>query len=276
MAARNWCFTLNNPTTTTLPFDDSVQYAVWQKERGENGTEHLQGYVEFKKVRKLGGLKKLFPTAHFEIRRGSQTQAIEYCKKEDTRIEGPWEYGERKEQGKRNDLAEVKEKLDKGASLVEIADSHFSSFVRYHKSFKEYKRLKTAKRQWKTEVQVFWGPTGSGKSRRAMEENPGAYWKTNSQWWDDYDGQETVIIDEFYGWFPFNFLLRLLDRYPLTVETKGGHVEFVAKKIVITSNQKPEDWYRNIDVSPLMRRLETIEYIDRVHTCTFSLLLNMQ
>lgn len=276
MTSRNWCFTLNNPTTVDLPFDDSVQFAVWQKERGENGTEHLQGYIEFKKVRKLAGLKKLFPTAHFEPRRGTQQQAIDYCRKDDTRIEGPWQFGEPKAQGKRNDLEEIKRKLDSGCSIIQIAEEHFSDFVRYSKGFREYKRLKTIKRDWKTEVVVYWGPTGAGKSRKAYEENPGAHWKSNSMWWDGYDGHETVVIDEFYGWLPFNILLRILDRYPLTVETKGGHVEFVAKKIVITSNHRPEDWYKNVDVSPLMRRLDTIEYMDRVYTVTLTLLLNMQ
>ena len=37
--------------------------------------------------------------------------------------------------------------------------------------------------------------------------------------------------------------VRLLDRYPCQVETKGGSVNFAPKKIIILSNKAPEDWY---------------------------------
>lgn len=34
-----------------------------------------------------------------------------------------------------------------------------------------------------------------------------------------YVGQPTVVFDDFYSWFPYDFILRLLDRYPLVVNT---------------------------------------------------------
>lgn len=49
------------------------------------------------------------------------------------------------------------------------------------------------------ECQLFVGPTGTGKSRRAWAEaGMDAYIKNpNTKWWDGYKGQDHVIIDEF-------------------------------------------------------------------------------
>jgi len=75
-------------------------------------------------------------------------------------------------------------------------------------------------------------------------------------WWDGYSGQPVVVIDEFYGWLGYDFLLRLLDRYSFAVETKGGSVSFTSKLVIFTSNKPPSEWYRNIqDLGPLLRRI---------------------
>lgn len=49
--ARNYCFTLNNPTDREIEALQAAdtKYVVYQHERGENGTHHLQGYVVFSK-----------------------------------------------------------------------------------------------------------------------------------------------------------------------------------------------------------------------------------
>jgi len=62
-------------------------------------------------------------------------------------------------------------------------------------------------------------------------------------WWDGYGGQRDVIIDDFYGGLRFSFMLQLLDRYPLRLQTKGGSVVLLATRFVITSNKHPSDWY---------------------------------
>nr|AHC72202.1 master replication initiator protein [Faba bean necrotic stunt virus] len=88
-----WCFTLNNPLSP-LFLHESMKYLVYQIEQGESGNVHFQGYIEMKKRTSLAGMKKLIPGAHFEKRRGTQGEARAYAMKEESRIEGPWEYGE--------------------------------------------------------------------------------------------------------------------------------------------------------------------------------------
>ena len=94
------------------------------------------------------------------------------------------------------------------------------------------------------EVLWYYGGTGTGKTRKAYADNPGIYtWSGQWPWFHGYRGQETVLFDDFRGQIPFCSFLRLLDRYPCTVETKGGFMKWRAKKIIVTSALQPEDVY---------------------------------
>lgn len=265
--AKYWMYTINNPHNEDQPkeWQNVVQYTIWQVEMGENGTLHLQGYLVLKKAQTLEYLKKHFDNgAHWEIRRGTHIQAKEYCSKEDTKVLGPFELGDDSKvptgQGQRSDLLAVKKAIDEGKDEIYLVDEHFGTCAKHMRFFRDYKRIKSAQRNWKTEVWVIWGKTGTGKSRYCAEHYPNAYWKPQSNWWDGYTGQEVVVIDEFYGWLSYSFMLRLLDRYPLVLETKGGHTTFLAKKIIITSNKEPKDWFdpvRNA-FAPLERRIDKV------------------
>lgn len=262
MASRNWCFTLNNPDSMLDPEDiPCLRYLVYQHELGASGTPHFQGYIELSKPQRMAALQAAIPGAHFETRRGTRAEARAYCMKEDSRIEGPWEEGEWKEggQGARNDLLTVKKALDEGKTNKDIADLYFPQWVRYHRSFEEYRRLKQPQRDWPMIVEVMIGPPGVGKSRTALEENPGAFWKQRSKWWCDYAGETCIVLDEYAGWLPYDLLLRLADRYPLLLETKGGQTQCLAKKLVITSNRNPLAWYAyfhlNLNYGALKRRI---------------------
>lgn len=256
---RAYCFTLNNPTSNEIPIHESERFIIWQREVGESGTPHLQGYIELTKPTRINNMASWLRGAHFEPRAGTREQAKAYCEKEDSRVEGPWSRGgwDLGGAGTRTDLNTIKRKLDEGVAESAIADEHFGEWLRYYKGFREYKKLRTGHRNWKTEVNILWGESGTGKSRTCQEKAPSAYWKTRDEWWDAYDGEEDIIIDDFYGWLPYDFLLRLMDRYPLDVPTKGGFRRFVGKRLFITSNKQPEEWYPNVsDKTPLLRRID--------------------
>lgn len=285
MTARRWCFTINNPSEEELPEEwttNQLKMMLCQLERGEEGTLHLQGYLEMKSPCRLAALKRLLPRAHLEVSRGSRFQAMNYCLKETTEDQRWWLYegelvsfdsewptslttvmesnsvqtnGGRYSNKSR--LLAIRSKLSEGnsATIEEIADNEFDIWVRYYRAFEKYLLMKTPQRNHSVDVHVVQGPTGTGKSRWAMETYPGAYWKQRSQWWDGYMGHETVIFDEFYGWVPFDLLLRVCDRYPLLVETKGGQVQFVAKTVIITSNSLPNNWYRSAYFPSFIRRV---------------------
>lgn len=274
-----WVFTLNNPADNELPSAwPGVTYAVWQREKGESGTEHLQGYVIFEKKLRLTTVKKFDRHAHWEARRGNHEQAKSYATKEDTRIDGPWECGEEpipKEQGKRNDLLQLKRKLDEGATEANIAADPdlFPVWARHYKVVARYKMLTGKQRDWPVFTQVIWGAPGLGKTRKALHEaGPAAYWLPRpggqTAWFDGYIGQDVIVIDEFYGWLALDLLCRILDRYPFQVETKGGSQPLLVRKVIITSNVAPLQWYPKVPeqrLRALWRRLEmplgTVEHM---------------
>lgn len=264
---RGWVFTLNNPPRVELPQDwvDLAMFCVWQLEKGEEGTRHLQGYVLFTNAVRFQTVKKLSREAHWEPRRGTHCEAKDYCSKLDTRLDGPFTFGhEPVGQGKRTDLEGVKKRIDDGASVEELWETNFSELVKFGRGIREYIMLKSKSRSTKTKVHILYGTTGCGKSHAArLEAGPDAYWRWqgNSEWWDGYTGQSHVVIDEFYGWIKWSQLLRVCDEYPLRVEIKGGTVSFVATAVWITSNKAPDAWYsyeRGMEYETLLRRLTTI------------------
>jgi len=83
--AIGWCFTFNNYTEEiVLKFQEIIEkkcrLGFFNKEIGESGTPHLQGYIEFKtKSRPLN----LFPPgAHWGKAKGNQDQNFAYCSKD--------------------------------------------------------------------------------------------------------------------------------------------------------------------------------------------------
>lgn len=123
----------------------------------------------------------------------------------------------------------------------------------------------------KPEVIVYFGPPGSGKTRKAIEENPDAYQLPVPQhsreklWFTErYIGQNTVIVDDFKGQIPLNTLLRLIDRYPLEEQVKGMFINIQATRWIFTSNTNPKHWYSpnegEVDQWEALRRRITKAY----------------
>lgn len=248
------CFTifLENWDPKEIVKNNNITFLTCQKEKCPTTNRiHWQGYYECKTRVGIKGHQVNLdaPKQHVSRAMGSAEDNIAYCNKSDTRIDEPFTYGSISKQGKRNDLIELKKSIDEGKTLKEIADEHFTEFIKFHRGIKEYMNLNRIRRNWKTKVIIIVGPPGCGKSRYAWETYPDAYDLRNSDtglWWDGYDNHKTVIIDDFYGWIKYDTLLRLCDRYPMMVDTKGGACNFVAENIIITSNSQPEEWYPNI------------------------------
>lgn len=274
--SRNWMFTINNPTVRDDPqrwLEPKAKYYAFQHEIGEQGTPHIQGYVIFKGNQRMAGLKKLHAKAHWETRRGTHEQALAYCTKDETRVEGSIStvWGDPPSPGKRSDLLAMKESIDNNPliTMEEVYDNHFSVALRYSAHIKEYIALKAPKRNWKSIVTVICGPPGTGKTRLCHDVSPKAYVKdATSKWWDNYDGVSDVILDDFYGGIQHTTMLALLDRYHCQVECKGGVINFAPKRIFITSNKPYNEWYSrpegisddawNLKVAAIERRIDNL------------------
>lgn len=207
---------------------------------------HYQGYLEldtkvaFSTLHSYEGLE----TAHFERRRGTQKQAIDYCMKEDSRMEGPYTWGVKKEQGQRTDLEDMRRDLDDGLSLALVAKTHFPVWIKYPAAVKSYRAMQAVDRTELPTVYIILGTTRTGKSRLARSMFPNAYWKPNFDYWENYDYEDAIVLDEFYGHkMKYSDLLQLLDSTPLLVNVKGASAKMGNNSIVFTSNQHPRYWY---------------------------------
>jgi len=236
--------------------DLKVQYACVGKEIGESGTPHLQGFVYFENPRGLSGVRKVCGRAHWEICRSPQ-QAAEYCQKDGEF----WEVGEKPVQGERTDLKAVAEQVRNGASLREVAEKNPGMFVRYSKGLMALKMVMLTDRTEMPVISWLWGPSGAGKSRYAIDLGFTYYIKDGTQWWDGYDGQECIIIDDFDGKWPLRDLLRLLDRYPYQGQFKGGYVKINSPRIFITCEYHPSHFWEGTALQQIERRIRDIRLI---------------
>lgn len=272
---RCWLFTCFN-VDWELPAqpDATVRYVVYQWERApDTGRKHAQGYAEFtkaigyKKAQSLLGIGN----SHCERRCGSAEQAISYCSKEDTRWDPdaePSVYGSPAglEQGKRTDLSLACDLLKEGKSCRDVALELPESYVKYYRGFSALQTALAAPALRDIQVFCYWGPTGTGKTHKAVEAaGVSAYWKdAASIWWDGYFDQAHVIIDEVvpnrieHG-IGASLLLRWLDKYPVNVQTKGGYVALQATKIWLTSNYNPTEWLPAANSEALVRRMTVVE-----------------
>lgn len=201
---------------------------------------------------------------HAEGMRGSVTEAVEYCKKE----KKWWECGQWITQGQRTDLEAVATQLLSGEKNIEdIMAEQPTLYCKYRGGIKDIAGLaqkNLSKEFRKIDVKVYWGAAGSGKTRKAVEENcDDVYIMSDSEWWDGYNGEKTIILDDFYGWCKYHDLLRWLDGYQLRLKVKGSFTYAAWDKVIITSNKHPSEWYSVGLTDALERRISDIQFFGK-------------
>lgn len=184
-----------------------------------------------------------------------------------------------KAQGKRKDLDFVKEALDAGQSTRDIvmgSNEGFRAGARYLAFMERYRGMLAQTTEFKAkEVYVYYGATGTGKTRKAFEDaggmNPDTVWRwvpgMGATFFEGYCGQKTVIFDEFRGQLTFGQLLVLLDGYPTSVQIKGSSVAWGPDKIYMTSPVHPKEWYQSKgddSIAQLLRRITKVVRFDTI------------
>jgi len=244
-----WCFTLNNPLSTDLPKPPGMTYLVYQLEKGEKGTPHIQGYVEFATKKRVISLKPWLTGAHFEPRRGTAQQAADYCRKAESRIQGPWEFGAMSlpHQGDRSDIKEFVEAARQGSTDSELMDAYPGAFAKYFKMV-DRARASTVPKDRPRTVIVCLGPSGAGKTKYAR--GLGTFGAdlcvlpvSKDMWFDGCQDARVCVLDDFAGELNLVNLLRLLHEYPERVAIKGGFALWNPEVVVITTNIRPGLWY---------------------------------
>jgi len=210
----------------------------------ESKREHLQCKVTWRKGKRWASMKKLIEPHHFET---SVSTCFAYTAKLSSELVISIDT---RAPGARNELTSMKAMIDEGAKTEELWHQHFGSMARYHGAMSKYRSYMDKQRERpKLEVEWIYGPSGSNKSTIAECENPGAYWlgigATGTLWWDGYDGEDTIVIDDFRPpMCSYSELLKMLNsRGRYRIEWKGGSGWLTAKKIVFTSIRHPQSMF---------------------------------
>lgn len=287
--AKRWCFTLNNYTESDVETlksvaehalsqdveralgsrvgdDDGldgpssercdIRYAIWQSERGDTtGTRHLQGFLILARRRTLAFLRRTFSgRAHFEVARGTDQQARDYCRKEDTY---DTEAGIREEFGalpERDEAPPAKKSRARAIEQIEVCQQTIvrpgdiaadvllqQNFIAAYNLLQKHK-LGPYRR---LTIITIVGPPGTGKSYAAFSYYPdhALVIYGNCGQWVMNAGANAIFFEEFHGQIPLAKMLQYLDGYPFALEVKGGTEPAMYETVVITSNTKPCDWY---------------------------------
>lgn len=242
-----------------------VRYVIYQLESCPKGNRrHWQGYIELYEPMRVGQVKKILGECHLELRRGSRQEARAYCCKKASAIVGKqFEFGVwREDVNRKRKLCDM---LQSPMTLEDLIDNAPHFYVMYHRGLHKLYNRRCAKRCRvfrEVAVQVLVGPTGCGKTRRATA---GDDWfmkpAGNKLWMDNYDGESTLILDDFYGkrsGINYPVLLRMLDGHSLQLPVKGGFVWAQWTKVIITSNAEPSTWYVEGLTPALNRRITSI------------------
>lgn len=263
---RNYTFTWNNypkEAEEHLRSLKSVKYCVAGREVGDNGTPHLQGTIVFQFVKTHHQAIKLLPGCHVEQCKALHA-SVEYCKKDGDLIEFGTPPKKPKQIGEDENARwqRIRQACEEDR-LEDIEDS-----VRWkHYKHCEYFRAKGAMhlKLPDTEEQHlwYWGDAGTGKSRKARDQPDEVYLKTSNKWWDGYDGQRVVVVEDLDRRHEklAHHIKKWADRYAFMAEIKGGAMKIRPPVIIVTSNYHPRDiWTHKNDLEPILRRFKFVEF----------------
>lgn len=259
--SRRFVFTYYPKTDEdTIYAEDEMQYCYYGEELcPTTGRKHHQGWCIFFNPRSEKAVCKKY-ACWMRVMKGTYTQNYKYCSK-DRIIK---EYGQAPEQGKRSDLLVIVDELkQKKTSIESILLNDPMMYHTYGRTLEKIQHTMYLERSTQPTVYWFYGPAGSGKTRKAVSIDPDYYIKDPStKWWNNYKQQHTIILDDFRrDDMTLANLLRITDRYKCDVEYKGGVIPLNSPVIVITCDEGPHSYWQGNDLAQIKRRLTNIEYI---------------
>lgn len=248
--------------------ENQAKFLIYGKEKcPKTGKFHYQGFVYFyekcsiRKAKKYLNINK----GWFQYAFGSITQNVAYCSKDgDVKV-----FGEQPKQGKRKDLIELADEIKSGLKVDEIVMERPMMYHQYGRTLQKIEDL-AMRKVYRTEMTKgiwYYGKTGVGKSHKAYENfTPETHYNliNDNGWWDGYVQQETVIINDYRGWIPYDQLLTMVDKWPFNVRRRNREpIPFTSKTVIITSSLPPHEVYHNRNendsIDQLKRRFKIIE-----------------
>jgi len=272
---RAMVFTMNNYTKDLVTVVQEViksgaaRYCIYGEEVAKTGTPHLQGFIYWNDPKTLEAACKVIPKCAFKVSadnsRTGYAKAIAYCRK-DGKV---WEAGKppasQKTKGEAGALVYAEAYDQAVMGNLEHIDRvllvrHYAAFKAIAKDYqKRPADLSSVCGIW------IWGPAGVGKSRLARRLCDNKYYpKGLTKWWDGYQSEEVVVIDDIS---PFHRELGDVaklwtDRFPFVGETKGSAMMIRPKYVVFTSQFEIEEIWNDFATVQALKRRVTVVHIE--------------
>ena len=263
----NFVFTWNNYTDENISTLASLKYKYiyYGKEIAPTtGTPHLQGYICLIHQASESSIRKKMKGAYVKAMRGSLEKNDLYCSKGGIVTELGTKPATQKRKGEME--KERYEHAYEAAKKGDFESIDKDILIRHLGNLKKIRAEHQVKPQMLDgTLDNLWiyGPPGSGKTSLAHSLYPEAYLKGLNKWWDGYDNQEVVIIDDMD---PFHKTLTQefkvwSHHYPFPAETKGGSLCIRPKKIIVTSNYRIDEIWEDETTRQALHRRFKEEYI---------------
>lgn len=280
---RRWILTVpaeGEKGVSRAELEDALErYASYlgQLEQGEGGTnyKHWQLVLVNGEPIRFSTLRRRLPTAHVEPVRDLRA-ALAYVQKEDTRVldEKPLVKGEISPgpgQGHRSDLDALRTRILTGQETADQLILSDSGAWRHSRLVGDLVSARDRSRQEgklrNVQVRAVFGDTGTGKTSAVLNglQELGSvcrvtHWGSGA--FDGYDGQASLVLDEFAGQPPLEELLTWLDVYPVALPARYRPRQAAFVRVVLCSNAPPETWYPwapKAQRAALARRLHLVE-----------------
>ena len=169
----------------------------------------------------------------------------------------------------------IMERLMKGEDLNKVILEYPQEIFNYDKYRKNINLFNLDKNKPNKIImrKCFWlyGPSGIGKSYLVRNTFDNMYEKSNNVWWDGYNNEKTVLIDDFdKTCVKLSYYLKIWgDNYRFNGEIKGSIIQPIYNKLIITSNYNIEELFYDEEkpdielVNALKRRYEEIYVYDK-------------
>lgn len=253
--------------------------AGFSEEEGSSGYHHLQMFMYFLNKRRGDYVMNIFPGAHVEVGY-SIAKSVNYFKKDSTHVSGPYVYGNTSLVKGMTDNVKIVKRDMTGAANVLIRDNgwryddflHDDDWRKWAIKNKQgindlvYSSIKDTfgKHSRFISVDYIYGGTGSYKTSSVFamygaENVFSVNLSTDRFQFDGYQGEPVILLDDYRNNFRYDYLLRVLNGSPFSVEVKGGRAIAQWIKVVITSNIPLEKQYpdlRKENRNALYRRFE--------------------
>lgn len=250
---------------------DQLVYALVCQEKHEDGGLHSHAYIKLKKPLQATNTRFFDYNGHHpHVETVRSVKAwVAYVKKEREWVE----WGVSPLSVEKLSKKEKNERIltDGIAKCVEEGIIDLMNVQKYVVGVESLRMLNQKDRE-EPVVYWFYGGTGTGKTRKAIQIGGDDYWisSDNLRWFDGYCGQKVAIFDDLRSnSCPFNFLLRLLDRHRLNVQIKGGYTAWTPEKVVVTCPVHWEQLFVNHEtgevwdnINQLKRRISVVRNFD--------------